>query len=346
MKTRFCVVVGGLALGLSGCTAPERGAPEEVGSIADLPAEPAHRASSDFWAHWGDGHGEISTYRGTLARYGELRDARATLIFVTEPHDKRTWIKSPGVDAPHRVEVLKLNHLVTFQTGVYPYHVMRSVFAPVDRWDGERTGFSPVKIALSVQEWCGQVSHILWPGAGEYLSRLSSYFESEGDVEERVEVEAGTLYADALPIQVRELDGPFLEGAERWTGPLIPTLWQARVEHQPLQVALATITRSTVERQGLPYTRFDVSWPGGAHYFEVEQHYPRRIQRFGSSEGTAFERVATERLPYWQLNSLPDKAHRETLQLPLDVVSPVRVPAPPAVPAPPETPPTGTPPAF
>ena len=157
-------------------------------------------------------------------------------------------------------------------------------------------------ISLSVQEWCGQVFHALWPGRAEYLSRLSSYFESEGDAEERVKVEMGALYADALPLLVRELDGDFLDGASSWTGPMIPSLWDARVAHQPLRVVLATITRSIIERQGAQFTRFDISWPGGSQFYEVERELPRGIVRFGVDNGTEFERVVWERLSYWQLN--------------------------------------------
>lgn len=322
----FLAVVGLMGTALTACTTPDPPLPDEVGSIAELPDEVHQRASPEFWEQWGDGRGEVSVYRGQIARYGELREAQATLIFVTEPHDRRTWIKDDAVDDEHRVEVLKLNHLLDFQTGVYPYRVMSSVFAPVDHWDAERERHAPVKITLGVQEWCGQVFHALWPGRSQYLSRLSSYFNSEGDQEELVEIEMGALYADALPLHVRELDGPFLEGASTWTGPMVVPLWQARVEHQPLSVVLATITRSTVERDGQALTRFDVTWPGGARFFEVEREVPRGIVRFGAGDGSTFERVGHRRLPYWQLNGSGDERVRQELGLPVEVVEPLPEP--------------------
>ncbi|TXD35588.1 hypothetical protein FRC98_15375 [Lujinxingia vulgaris] len=309
-------------LGVMSCTTPEPPVPASVGAIADLPREAHQKASSAFWEHWGDGRGEVSVYRGQIARYGELRDAQATLIFVTEPHDRRTWVKDDEVADEHRTEVIKLNQLLDFQTGVYPYRVMTSVFAPVDHWDAERERHSPVKITMGVQEWCGQVFHALWPGRSQYLSRLTSYFESEGDREEVVDVEMGALYADALPLQVRELDGPFLDGAATWTGPMVVSLWRARVEHQALSVVLATITRSTVERDGQALTRFEVTWPGGARFYEVEREAPRGIVRFGAGDGSVFERVSHQRLPYWQLNREGDERAREVLKLPAEVVPP------------------------
>ncbi|TXC75451.1 hypothetical protein FRC91_12110 [Bradymonadales bacterium TMQ1] len=320
------------------CTTPEPPLPREVGSIAELPHEVHQRASSEFWERWGDGRGEVSVYRGQITRYGELREAQATLIFVTEPHDRRTWLKDDSVEQLHRVEVMKLNYLLDFQTGVYPYRVMNSVFAPVDHWDAERERSSPVKMTLSVQEWCGQVFHALWPGRSQYLSRLSSYFDSEGDQEEVADVEVGALYADALPLHVREFDGSFLEGAATWTGPMVVPLWQARVEHQPLTVVLATIARSTLEREGQLLTRFDVTWPGGSRFFEVEREAPRGIVRFGAGDGSVFERVSHKRLPYWQLNRSGNKQVREELGLPVEVVeleSPPRPARTPVVPEPP-----------
>src|SRR5688500_6763269 len=75
----------------------------------ELPARPSACASRDFWAAWGDGRAELTGYAGRVSRYGELREAEVVLIYVTEPHDRRTWIKDDDVGRDHRVSVLKLN---------------------------------------------------------------------------------------------------------------------------------------------------------------------------------------------------------------------------------------------
>ncbi|MFU8805323.1 MAG: septum formation inhibitor Maf, partial [Bradymonadaceae bacterium] len=136
-------------LSLLSCTttvAENRG----VGQFAELDAERQGSASSPFWDHWGDGKAELTSYKGRIARYGELREATAVLIYVTEPTHRESWIKDDDAQGVDRVDVLKLNHTISFSTGIYPYSVMTSTFSPVDDWGRER--FFPAKINLSVQE--------------------------------------------------------------------------------------------------------------------------------------------------------------------------------------------------
>src|SRR5690242_4656374 len=144
-----------------------------IGPHPELPARPGAYASRAFWATWGDGRAELSGYAGRVSRYGELREAETVLIYVTEPHDRRTWIKSDDVAAPNRVSVLKLNQSVKFITGIYPYSILTSIFAPVDGYFGER--FGPAKITMSAQEWCGHVFAGVWPGRDRYLESVISY---------------------------------------------------------------------------------------------------------------------------------------------------------------------------
>src|SRR5690606_32484396 len=125
----------------------------------------------------------------------------------------------------------KLNAALRFQTGIYPYSVMTSVFAPVDAYYEHR--FTPAKITMTAQEWCGHVFFGVWPGQDRFASRGMSYFASEGERDETVEAPAGALYEDALPIQLRELDGPFAGGRD-WEGTLVPSIWGARQAHVPL----------------------------------------------------------------------------------------------------------------
>ena len=173
----LCTVFGLLALSSAGCAPEETGRDDVVTEISNvapegaeftgLAAEPEASASSEFWDHWGDGQAEMSSYGATVQRYGEPREGELVLIYVTEPHDRRRWIKDDDAEAPNRVEVLKLNLSLKFLTGIYPYSVMTSVFSPVDDWGMER--FQPAKIGQSFQEWCGHHLHQLWPGADEAL---------------------------------------------------------------------------------------------------------------------------------------------------------------------------------
>ena len=288
----------------------------DMEALAQLPDQPAASASSEFWEWWGDGRGELSGYRMTLERYGEPREAELALIYVTEPHDRRTWIKDDNVTAPDRIEVLKLNRNAAFLTGSYPYAVMTSVFAPVDRYRAE--AFSPVRIVHQAQEWCGAYSHLMWPGRDRFRSLRLSYFAQHGERVREVGVPAGTLYEDALLVQLRELDGPFADGGD-WEGMLVPELWRVRSGHGSADPAPATITREEGVREmsggEVPVTRFTLESEGYLRVYEVERAAPRRILGWTTSTGEEAEILATERLAYWELNALGDETVREALGL-------------------------------
>ncbi len=284
----------------------------DLESFTRYPSSPRNRASSDFWDHWGDGRAELSGYRVTLSRYGEPREAQLSLIYVTEPHDRRTWVKDDGVEEPDRVEVLKLIRSMQFITGIYPYFVMGSTFAPVDDWRSER--FRPVRINLDVQEWCGSVTHRVFPGPDSVRSIRLSYFESEGETRREFDVDEGTLFEDALLIQVRELDGPFLGGGD-WEGRLVRELWSLRTGHRAMQSVSARITRSNAFRDGVPVTRFRLEAGNYWRTFDVEQAAPRRVLAWETSTGETAEILGTERLAYWDLNAPGDERHRQSLGL-------------------------------
>lgn len=333
-RTHLALAVAAFVLpfGLTGCGAggdggtPGEGdtvvagdpvAPGRVGAGADhagLSGLPDASASSAFWDHWGDGRAELNSYRAVVPRYGESRSAELVLIYVTEPHDRRRWIKDDRAEPPNRVEVLKLNTSLKFLTGIYPYSVMTSVFSPVADWGTPR--FQPVKIGHSVQEWCGHYLHQVWPGRGVQRSLRVSYFPSDGERLTETPVPEGTLYEDALLIQLRELDGPFA-GGNRWEGWMIPSLWNVRrgvAEEEPVR---ATIRRDSVDAgwAGSPVTRFTLSYGDYTRTFEVEEAQPRRVLGWTTSVGDTVRLVRTRRLPYWNQNDPGGRAFREELGL-------------------------------
>ena len=301
-------LLAGLALAV-GLLVGSCGAPAERPT---LPARPRATASRTFWDQWSDGRAEMSSYRGTVARYGAPRPAELVLIYVTEPLDRETLIKDDDAPPGQRVNVIKLNAALRFQTGIYPYSILTSTFAPVDAYYPER--FAPVKITMSAQEWCGHVFAGVWPGAGSFLSRGLSYFASEGERDESIEVPAGALYEDALPIQLRELDGPFAGGGD-WEGTLVPSLWRARRDHTALRPIAATITRA---REG-DVTRFTLRAGDYERVFEVEATGARRILGWATNEGESMRVVATDRLAYWELNQVGEESARERIGLPREV---------------------------
>ena len=311
---RWSLTVTAAALLLSCATGPSERPDEGARGLAGRPPFPARAstwASRGFWDRWGDGRAEMSGYRGVVSRYGELRPAELVLIFVTEPHDRETLIKDDDAPRERRVPMLKLNESLKFVTGVYPYSVMTSVFAPVDGYFAER--FAPAKITLSAQEWCGHVFHGIWPGRDRFFAHGLSYFASEGEGSGDTETPEGTLYEDGLLIQLRELDGPFLGGRAEWEGPMLPTLWRNRRAHQPLRVEHTRITRADAEREGVAVTRFTIRQGDYQRVIDVERAEPRRILGWTTSEGERFDILRTARLPYWELNQNGEESHRRDL---------------------------------
>ena len=284
----------------------------DIGSLTGLPDRPRQPASPEFWGHWGDGRAELSGYRVTLDRYGEARNAELSLIYVTEPHDRRTWVKDDSAEAPVRVEVLKLIRSMHFVTGIYPYNVTASAFSPVDGWTDER--FQPVRLNLDVQEWCGSVTHRVLPGAGRLRPIRLSYFADEGETLREIGVPKDTLYEDALLIQLRELDGPFHEG-EAWEGFVVPELWGLRTNRRSLEPVPARIDRADATRVGEPVTRFRLETGDYWRTYDVETAHPRRVLAWETSTGEKAEILGTERLAYWRLNARGDEQHRGALGL-------------------------------
>ena len=276
------------------------------------PAIPTAPASPAFWKVWGDGKAELSGYAVTTSRYGAPRDARIVLIYVTEPMDRRNWIKDDAGDVPSedRVNVMKLNHVLKFQTGIYPYSVMTSVFAPVDGLSAER--FAPAKIAMSAQEWCGHVYQKIIARPDAFESELRSYFHAEGDRDTTVKISPGTLYEDALLIQLRELDGPFA-GGKNWAGSIVPSLWSQRKRHAALEPLPATIRRENATRDGQPVTRFTLAYGSVSTTYDVEKAAARRVLSFRSNDGDEARLLKTTRLPYWQLHAPGDEKYLQQL---------------------------------
>lgn len=305
---------------IAGCATPpppQAAAPSDlrqraVDAVA-LPDEPTAGASSEFWQTWGDGNAEMSSYRAVSSRYGAPRDAEVVLIYVTEGLSRNTLVKDDAADNP--LSVLKLNISEKFDTGIYPYSVMTSVFAPVDAYRSER--FQPVKLTLTAQEWCGHVFRGVWPGVNGFRSTLYSYFAGEDESDRMFDAPEGTLYEDVLLIQLRELDGAFAGGGD-WSGSVVPSLWQQRVTHEEIAAVAATIRRTQAERDGQPVTRFVLSYGDYTRTYDVEQASPKRVLSWETSTGDRAVLQGTDRLPYWRLNGLGDESNRARFGLSSD----------------------------
>ena len=129
--------------------------------------------TTDFKTYWYAGDAEITSYTLEQARYGEIREGKAVLIFVTEPFLPDVQVKADRKN-DRSIPVLKLNKTKKYLTGIYPYSIMSSTFYPV--YDNQHA----IKTSLSVQEWCGHVYSQL-NNREDFEFTSHSYFEGEAD---------------------------------------------------------------------------------------------------------------------------------------------------------------------
>lgn len=281
------------------------------------------QTSDDFYAYWGDGQAELSSYRIMESRYGELREATGVLIFVTEEINRRTLIKVESDQPPaDRIYVLKLNNTLNFLTGIYPYSVMTSVFSAVEGGPSEPgQTFEARKINLSVQEWCGHVFEEAQFRGDEIHGEVNSYFEREGKGPWQLERPDAFVSEDHLPIEIRELKGQFMAAGETRKVQFLPALWQLRQWHVGRDLVEGTLTKGAPETtavDGVDYQATPWSWSYASRQVTmwVETAYPRRILRWQDNKGGTGELLASMRLPYWRLNKPGDESYRDELRLP------------------------------
>jgi hypothetical protein len=289
--------------------------------VFSLVAVWSHAAAQapEFSGHWHDGRAELNGYRWQVNRYGEDRQGQAVMIFVTEPFSEARKVKvdDPARDPRDTVDVLKLNLVRDFQTGIYDYDTMTSVFS--------RSGdFSPLKVSFSSAEWCGHVYEELLFERRRLRERYHSYFEGES-TEDTIDSKQGGITEDNLFIVLRGLRGPLLEAGQQTQVPFLPGAFHRRLTHQPLAWTTAEIERladpETVETPAGTFTAivYVVRTAGGREgRFHVEHVYPHRIVRWAWGPGRAAESgelSGTIRVKYWQLNGNGNERYLEELGL-------------------------------
>jgi hypothetical protein len=296
-----------------------------VAAAASLPPLSAE-LSNAFWAHWGDGRAELSGYRLLQPRYGALRQGTAILIYVTEDFSNTLRVKAdPGKHAASDVyPVLKLNAVRDFQTGIYDYNVMTSVFARV------APGWPLAKVSFSSQEWCGHVWHQLLPRGASLAGLSHSYFDGEADRTEKLPLPADGVTEDALPILVRGWAGEYLPRGGSRTVSFLPSLLRARLEHKPLSWGKAQISvASEPSSVAVPAGRFEVlNWTvapvdgGPVTTYQVEVASPHRVIRWSTDAGEQAEMVGSDRLAYWKLNGPDGEQYLKSLGLRTETSTP------------------------
>jgi hypothetical protein len=273
----------------------------------------------EFRDYWYNRGAEISRFTLQQARYGEIHGGDAVLVFVTEPMNPAIQIKADE-RRPENIPILKLNATRKFFTGIYPYSVMTSVFAPLD------TGQYPLplKISTSVQEWCGHIYTQMNLRDDVYRIQMHSYFEEEGDQAFTLE---RTIPEDALWTLMRIAPQNLPQGTFR----MIPGTVYARLMHRPLMPRRAEATMALSNEksvEGNRLVRYEVTFPEEKRTLRIffEQDFPYRIQQWeeanpGLRRGAApimttrAVRTHTLMIASWQHNGNQDRGLLKKLGL-------------------------------
>lgn len=266
-------------------------------------------SNTRFEDYWYGGEAELNTYQVEQSRYGEMREGKAVMVFVTEDFSKSKHVKldNPEKDWKDKVSVLKLNFVKRFVTGIYDYSMMLSVFTPVDLENYPHS----LKTTTSSQDWCGQSFMQMNHKGGSYEVQLRSYFESEGDKDFTT---GGDLLEDELWNRLR-IDPTSIQPGEM---DLVPASFFSRLKHKtvkPRQARIRLEQDAEMNRLIVEYLHLDRTIIIG-----YEPQFPYRIlyweeQDEGklSSKGTLLETI---KAPYWTLHDNDDHYLRDSLHLP------------------------------
>ncbi|MFY0650398.1 MAG: hypothetical protein JXQ96_00125 [Cyclobacteriaceae bacterium] len=305
MSTFRNILLSVICLGLISCESQSQNTPN-----ANVQLHP------DFGSYWYQGKAELSSFKLTQARYGELREGEAVLIFVTEDFSKSKQVKldDPKANKADAVKVLKLNHTRNFNTGLYPYSMMESVFTPVYRNDNDKT----LKVTTSSQEWCGHTFSQLNLKNKKYKVSSKSYFESDGD--ENIEVNAVLLESELM--NLIRLNPEYIPLG---TVEIIPNGIYARLSHKGFKPQEATISSSRLDDQKsqliIEYKSIkrNVKLTFGSRFpCEIlgwEEEYQSGFGSKAKMMTTTAERKKKILLDYWTKNHLSDSTYRRELML-------------------------------
>ena len=284
-------------------------------SRAEAPA--SSETPPTFSEYWYQGEAEITSYTLKQARYGEVHDGDAVLVFVTEPFSLSHQVK---LDYPERagddaVSVLKLNLTKKFNTGIYPYSIMQSTFTPVEAEKHPET----LKVSTSVQEWCGHVfTQLNREEDGHYHLSSKSYFESEGDVETEL---AKALLEDDVWARLRLNPESLPQGSFE----MIPGTQFSRLRHLPLQPVAA---QGALSDKGGELRTYTLTYPELNRTLRISftSAFPHTIEQWEETMPSGFgpgaklltttaQRKARMMTPYWNQHRPEDTHLREELGL-------------------------------
>ncbi|MFT7248982.1 MAG: hypothetical protein ACI97P_001762 [Arcticibacterium sp.] len=260
-------------------------------------------------AYWYAGDAEITSYSLEQARYGEMHEGKAVLIFVTEPFSKKSWTKADNPKSKD-LPALKLNFTKEFSTGIYPYSLMTSTFYPVDGSSGS------LKISSSSQEWCGHMFREL-KNKAKFEIRFDSYFEGESN--------NISLSKDLLEDDIWSIIRLHPEKLPIGETKIIPSFQFLGLTHTESKAYTAKASSKEDEEKNTVYT---LDYPALKRTLQITyaSEFPRKIlswtevyeSGYGTNRktlSTTAKKIATLKTTYWEQNGNKDSYLRSELGL-------------------------------
>lgn len=259
--------------------------------------------------YWYSGEAEISSYNLTQARYGELHEGQAVMIFVTEPFSPERMVKA-DYPVDEDVSVLKLNFTKNFNTGIYPYSMMQSTFFPFEN------GTHSLKISASSQEWCGH-TYMELQNKKNFEIEVKSYFENESGSESI----SNNLLEDDIWSMIRLHPEDLPEGNSK----MIPSFFDMILRHRNTEALPCTLTKGTVSKDVSSYT-IDYSSSDRMLVINYQTTFPHKIlgweETIYSGYGSGRKKLTTIaelqksiKSAYWTQNKVADGYLREEMGL-------------------------------
>jgi hypothetical protein len=273
-------------------------------------------AEKDFGSWWYDGKAELNGYSLEISRYGQTRTGHGVMIYVTEPfsESRRVKVNDHTKNPADTFGAFKLNLVRDFQTGIYDYNTMVSIFV-------RDSNFEPVKVSFTSAEWCGHVYAELVFEEDRVRGNYFSYFEGESGVVD-IAYPRGGVTEDNLFILLRGLRDDYLQPGESRTVDYLPGVFYSRLAHNETEWTSARISRASVtemvavvagEFEAIVYT-IDIDGDRDGTFY-IEAAYPHRIVKWSLLPDIKGELAGSARLAYWGLNGEGQESYLEEIGL-------------------------------
>ena len=264
-------------------------------------------SNNQFKDYWYQGKAELTSYDLEQARYRDIHQGDAVLIFVTEDFSKKKQVKLdyPSKNPKDAVPILKLNSTRKFNTGIYPYSTMQSIFTPINQKENQGS----LKVSTSSQEWCGHTFMQLNQKGNSYQVQSNSYFESEGDTNSKIEK---AWLEDELFNLIRINPKKLPQGKIM----MIPSTLFARLNHIDFKAENATALLEEKDNQ-MVYT-IQYGPMDRKLVVNFEKSFPHQIlawEETSRGKTTKATKKKSLMLDYWSKHNVADSKYRKELGL-------------------------------